>query len=168
MNKRTHRFTKGLHLFVIAALLAAAALGLAPVAQGIGPVHQEGEPPVPGEPPETPVPFPPDLERSKARESRHPSPPELPDLREARPQLPPVSALTTATLAAACNVPTAYATIAAALADSNCDPINVAAGTYNENLVVSRSVTIQGAGQGATTIDGSAAGSVLRSPPAWW
>jgi len=72
-TKLTHRFVRGLYLFVIAALLAAAALGLAPapVAQGIGPVHQEGWPPVPGEPPQTPEPFLPDLERSKAREPRH-------------------------------------------------------------------------------------------------
>jgi len=178
-TKLTHRFVRGLYLFVIAALLAAAALGLAPapVAQGIGPVHQEGWPPVPGEPPQTPEPFLPDLERSKAREprhlrraqvseSRHLRRPGLPDLREALPQLPPAAAMTTAAVAAACNVPSgAYATIATALADPTCDPINVAAGTYNENLVVSRSVTIQGVGQGATTIDGSAVDSVFVISP---
>jgi hypothetical protein len=54
--------------------------------------------------------------------------------------------------AATCAVPGDHATIAAAIADNSCDPINVAAGTYPEALDITRSVAIHGAGAGTTTI----------------
>ena len=57
--------------------------------------------------------------------------------------------------AALCNVPSVgYPTLAAALADPTCDPIQAAAGTYPGNLAIARDVTITGAGSGSTTIGG--------------
>ncbi len=54
-------------------------------------------------------------------------------------------------------VPGTYATIQAAIAAAvNGDVVNVAAGTYNENVVVNKEITLQGAG--ATTIIAPAAG----------
>jgi len=50
--------------------------------------------------------------------------------------------------AVTCNVPAGYATIQAAIDDPACGTIVVAAGDYTENLVITRSVTIQGAGPG--------------------
>ncbi len=55
--------------------------------------------------------------------------------------------------AATLNVPGTYATIAAAIAAaSSGDIIDIAAGTYAENVTVDKSVEIKGAGQGATII----------------
>jgi pectin methylesterase-like acyl-CoA thioesterase len=48
-----------------------------------------------------------------------------------------------------------YATIGAAIADSGCTTINVAAGVYTENLTIDRDLTLQGAGAGVTVIDGN-------------
>jgi hypothetical protein len=76
-----------------------------------------------------------------------------------------VIALAQPAAAATCAVPAGYATIAAALADPGCATIQVAAGTYYENLVVSHSLTLEGAGQGATIIDGGAAGRVIDVGP---
>lgn len=56
--------------------------------------------------------------------------------------------------AATCNVPAVYPTIAAALADATCNPIVVATGTFTESPVITRSVTLQGAGLARTTIAG--------------
>jgi hypothetical protein len=56
--------------------------------------------------------------------------------------------------AAVCNVPSAYPTIAAALADPGCNPIQVAAGSFPESPAVVRAVTIAGAGSASTTIAG--------------
>lgn len=56
--------------------------------------------------------------------------------------------------AATCNVPAVYPTIAAALADATCNPIVVATGTFTENPVIARSVTLQGEGVARTTIAG--------------
>ncbi|MCL4838039.1 MAG: hypothetical protein KJ058_08750 [Thermoanaerobaculia bacterium] len=57
--------------------------------------------------------------------------------------------------AAICNVPTTgYPTLAAALADPTCDPIQVAAGTLTESPAITRDVTIAGTGSGSTTIAG--------------
>ena len=57
--------------------------------------------------------------------------------------------------AAICTVPSGgYPTLAAALNDSSCDPINVAAGTLTESPAIARDVTIAGAGSGSTTIAG--------------
>ena len=65
-------------------------------------------------------------------------------------------------ITAACSVPSAtYPTIASALSAVGCNPINVAAGTYTENLTVNRSVTIIGAGKGSTFIDGGGVGRVF-------
>lgn len=49
-----------------------------------------------------------------------------------------------------CQVPGAYATIDAALAEPACDEVVVAAGTYSVNLRVDRKVLLRGAGQGQT------------------
>ncbi len=61
------------------------------------------------------------------------------------------------------SVPGDYATIQAAItAVPAGSTINVAAGTYNENITWSgKNLTIQGAGADVTTINGSASGSVL-------
>ena len=63
--------------------------------------------------------------------------------------------------AGACTVPGTHPTIQAAVDDPTCDPINVAPGTYAENLDIDRSVTIAGAGSALTTIDGSMVGRVV-------
>ena len=71
--------------------------------------------------------------------------------------------------AATCNVPSVYPTIAAALADASCDPIQIAAGTYTGNLSIARDVTVNGAGSASTTIagwiavSGAATDAVLNS-----
>lgn len=56
--------------------------------------------------------------------------------------------------AATCAVPSiSYLTIQSAVNDANCATINVAAGTYNEQVTIARSnVTITGAGSAFTTI----------------
>lgn len=60
---------------------------------------------------------------------------------------------------AECAVPSAsYATIQAAVDDTGCDTIVVAAGTYAEEISIGRSLTIQGAGEDATIIDGEGNG----------
>ena len=64
--------------------------------------------------------------------------------------------------AAPCLVPSsAYPTIQAAVNDATCNIINVAAGTYNENVVIDRKVMIGGAGEESTIIDGSGSGPVF-------
>ena len=67
-----------------------------------------------------------------------------------------VAVLAPATISAAvCTVPSAgYPTLAAALADPTCDPVQVAGGTLPESLAIARDVTITGAGSGSTTIAG--------------
>ena len=67
--------------------------------------------------------------------------------------------------ASTCAVPSTHATITLALADSACSTIQVAAGTYYENIVIPRSLTLEGAGQGATIIDGGANGRVIDVGP---
>ena len=54
-----------------------------------------------------------------------------------------------------------YTTIQAAVNDGGCATINVAAGTYTENVTIGRSVTINGATSGSTIVDGNNAGSVF-------
>ena len=57
--------------------------------------------------------------------------------------------------AATCNVPSgSYPTIAAALGDPACDPIQIAAGAYPTKLFIARDVTLDGAGSASTTIAG--------------
>ncbi len=65
--------------------------------------------------------------------------------------------------AATINVPDDYSTIQAAInAASSGDTIQVAAGTYTENINVGTSnLTIQGAGADSTTINGGSSGSVI-------
>ncbi|HFQ93955.1 MAG TPA: hypothetical protein ENK32_08105, partial [Anaerolineae bacterium] len=72
--------------------------------------------------------------------------------------------------AATCNVPSGYATIQAAIDDPACDTVVIAAGDYTENLVITRSVTLQGAGPGwsagpnVTRIRGGSADRVVNIP----
>ena len=74
----------------------------------------------------------------------------------------------TRVFAVTCNVPSGYATIQAAIDDVSCDTIVIAAGTYTENLTISRSVVIEGAGTSfdlsLTRIDGDLAGRVISIP----
>jgi hypothetical protein len=68
--------------------------------------------------------------------------------------------------AATCSVPGDHATIQAAVTDVGCDPINVTPGTYAENVLVSRSVTINGSQAGnndfATRSANPAGESIVR------
>ncbi len=61
-----------------------------------------------------------------------------------------------------CDVPSAtYLTIQSALDQANCETINLAGVSYQENLVVARSVLIQGEGHTSTLVDGGEVGSVF-------
>ena len=53
-----------------------------------------------------------------------------------------------------CQVPGDYATIQEALDESTCATIKVAGGTYEEDIRIDRDVTIRGAGENNTVIDG--------------
>jgi hypothetical protein len=65
-----------------------------------------------------------------------------------------------------CNVPTEdYPTISAALADGSCTVVNIASGTFNEHVAITRTVAIQGQGAPNTTIDGGQAGRVFYVEP---
>src|SRR4051812_39282401 len=61
--------------------------------------------------------------------------------------------LVTAGIAAAatCSVPAGYPTIQAAVDDPTCAIVNVAAGVYAENVLISRAVTLNGAQAGQAT-----------------
>ena len=59
-----------------------------------------------------------------------------------------------------------YTAVQAAVNDSNCATINIAAGTYTENITISRSVAIHGAGAASTILDGGQVGRVLNIPSA--
>src|SRR5205823_405972 len=56
-----------------------------------------------------------------------------------------------------------YTTVQAAVDDVGCATINIAAGTYTENITIGRNITLQGAGAASTILDGHAAvlGSVV-------
>lgn len=55
-----------------------------------------------------------------------------------------------------CSVPTGtYPTISAAVAAPACTTIVVAAGSYRENVVVPRTLTVSGAGSASTSVEGS-------------
>ena len=64
-----------------------------------------------------------------------------------------------------CAVPGGYASIQAAVSDPACDVIEVAAGTYAENVLIARSVTINGADWASTIVDGGGAGRVFTIQP---
>jgi pectin methylesterase-like acyl-CoA thioesterase len=61
--------------------------------------------------------------------------------------------------AAVCNVPGDVATIQAAVDKPSCTTITVAAGTYKELITINRNVTIRGAGQDLTILDGNIDGT---------
>jgi hypothetical protein len=60
--------------------------------------------------------------------------------------------------AATCSVPAGYPTIQSAVDDPTCDIVNVAAGVYAENVVISRAVTVNGAQAGQPTTGRASAG----------
>ena len=64
--------------------------------------------------------------------------------------------------AATCTVPGTYPTIQMAVNDSSCDPINVAAGAYAENVTISRTLTLNGA-QAGNPVAGRTFGSPFES-----
>ncbi len=65
-----------------------------------------------------------------------------------------------------CDVPTvSYTNIQAAVDDATCDTINLTASYYTENIIVDRSMTIQGQGFLSTTIDGNDLDSVFIIQP---
>lgn len=68
--------------------------------------------------------------------------------------------------AGTCRVPSQYSTIQAAVDDPACSDVDVAAGTYYENVVINRDVNIAGDSRGDTIVDGGGDGSVfLIEPP---
>lgn len=69
--------------------------------------------------------------------------------------------LTPTTYALTCTVPGDHATIQAAVNDFSCDSVEVGAGTFNENISITRAIIINGSGIGSTTIDGGGLDSVF-------
>jgi hypothetical protein len=57
-----------------------------------------------------------------------------------------------------CSVPGSHPSIQAAVNDINCDTINVAAGTFNGVVGITRSLAIVGEGPGSTFVDGGGGG----------
>lgn len=67
-------------------------------------------------------------------------------------------------LTAPCNVPSvSYSKIQNAIDDPDCDPIIVAAGTYNENITIDRALTLQGAGIDLSIINGQNTGTDIST-----
>lgn len=62
----------------------------------------------------------------------------------------------------ACRVPFTHGTLQAALDDAACSEVLVSAGTYRENLYITRALTLAGV-PGGVVIDGNRAGSVIVS-----
>src|SRR6266487_3784812 len=54
-----------------------------------------------------------------------------------------------------------YVTVQAAVNDTQCDTIQLAAGVYVETISIPRNLVLQGAGPDRTIIDGDRAGSVV-------
>jgi len=63
-----------------------------------------------------------------------------------------------------CIVPSGYATIQSAVDDVACDLIDISAGTYFENVIVERPVTIKGQSSANTIVNGNSSGSVFSLP----
>ncbi len=63
--------------------------------------------------------------------------------------------------AQSCAVPGGFSTLQLAVDNTGCAEVTLAAGTYTENVTIDRSVTIRGAGEGETLIDGGDAGRVI-------
>ncbi len=72
-----------------------------------------------------------------------------------------LAALAPRAKAMTCNVPGDHATIQAAVNAFSCDIINVAAGAFNENVIITRDIVIVGAGPSLTTVNGGGSGSVF-------
>jgi hypothetical protein len=64
-------------------------------------------------------------------------------------------------LAADCEVPSSHPTIQSAIDDALCQTIRISSGTYAENLMISRSVSLIGAGPDLTTVDAGRSGRPL-------
>jgi Kelch motif/Calx-beta domain len=64
---------------------------------------------------------------------------------------------------AICSVPDSYSTLQNALDDFTCSVIQVITGTYPANLVITRSVTIQGVAANLVVLQGSGAGPVIST-----
>lgn len=60
-----------------------------------------------------------------------------------------------------CAVPADRATLQAAFDDADCQPVQVSAGTFFGSFTIQRSVTVHGAGAGATILDGQNLSRVL-------
>jgi len=68
--------------------------------------------------------------------------------------------------AATCDVPTGtHPTIQSAVHDGSCDTIKLTDALYIENVIITRSVTIEGRGEVSTTVDGDRIGSVFTIQP---
>lgn len=74
-----------------------------------------------------------------------------------------LTARVSAAIISSCTVPGTHATIQAAVNDLSCDPIKVKAGTFTEEITISRDVTLMGKGE--TSII-KAPGSFVNSPRA--
>ncbi len=61
---------------------------------------------------------------------------------------------TRSAFAGSCEVPSEHPTIQEAIRDPACDTIWIAAGTYTETLVITRSVSLKGQGSNSTILDG--------------
>lgn len=66
---------------------------------------------------------------------------------------------------APCHVPADRPLIATALADGSCDPILINGGRFHETVVVARDVTIEGAQNATTIVDGDGHGAVFAVDP---
>jgi hypothetical protein len=66
---------------------------------------------------------------------------------------------------ATCSVPVSYPTLQDALNDATCTTIQLITGTYPANLVITRSVTIQGVGANLVRIQGAGSGPVISTAP---
>src|SRR5215467_1122708 len=62
-----------------------------------------------------------------------------------------------------CNVPTDYPTIQAAVNVPGCTTVNVAAGTYNEQVTITRTLTLRGAQAGIDARTRSGTESIINN-----